>query len=242
MSRMYKVCILLCVLILVAVTTSISYAQNALPVETFSARYVLKRGGFKVGEVRRTLTAAKDGSYIYESLSKPTGLATLFVKDRIFERSTWRYVSRHPRPESYLYERTGGRKERHVKLLFDWNKGIVTNIIDNDPWKMRIPDLAQDKLLYQLTLMRDLQQGKKRLVYDVADGGKLKTYRFEILGKETVKTALGTVTALKLHRRKKDKTITIWCAIDFNYLPVKIQQNGGSEGKLRLYIDSVEGL
>jgi len=56
----------------------------------------------------------------------------------------------------YFYERYGGRHNRQVKLIFNWKKLKVTNIINNDLWQMKVPEDTIDKLLYQLILMSDL--------------------------------------------------------------------------------------
>ena len=92
---------------------------------------------------------------------------------------------------------------------------------------MHIPEKTIDKLSYQLALMQKLdQQPEKKFSFKIADGGKMKEYQFDILAEERVFTSLGSFKALKIkHRRHhQDKTLTLWCVAELNYLPVKIIQ------------------
>lgn len=149
----------------------------------------------------------------------------------------------------YIYQRTT-KKNRNVELTFDWQNHKVTNSINSDPWKMDIEDNTLDKLVYQLVMMRDLQkeaetkkgrQGnkeqKKRLSYSIADGGKLKNYELVILGKEKISTKLGVLETIKISRTQGRRTLTMWCAPKFSYLPVWIKQEkkGGTNYTAKIY-------
>ena len=68
--------------------------------------------------------------------------------------------------------------------------------------------------------------------YQVADGGRLKTYTFEVLGEETLDTPTGKLSTIKIKRlRNHGKRVTyLWLAIDWNYMLVRLQQKE-SDGK-----------
>ena len=210
------------------------------PITPFKVSYTLKKGGIPVAEVTRELKKSTTGTYLFQSESKPIGVATFFIKDVILERSIWQPVEGNFRPEEYSYERTGGKKDRHVKLIFNWETNKVTNIINNDAWHMNIPGNVQDKLLYQLSIMYDLDKQDKKLNYEVADGGRLKDYSFEVLSNETIPTKVGQIETIKIRRQVKNRTITIWCAPKYNYLPVQIEQND-KDGEFELYINTITG-
>lgn len=214
-------------------------AQDLAP---FTAAYALKRGGMKIGDVQRELRQGANGTLVLTSRSKPTGLAAMFVKDVIAESSTWIWHDKRPRPLEYTYDRSGGKRERHVKLTFDWETNAVTNDISGDAWKMEVPPEALDKLLYQLVLMLDLRTAADSFQYEIADGGKMKDYHFNVEGEETLNTALGDLQTRKLVRRRDDRTTTIWCAEAYGYLPVKIEQNEEDHGMLQLVIQAVTGI
>ena len=224
-----------------AITVSQFVTANPLP-QDFRASYTFTRNGMRVGEVKRSLRATSDGMYIYESVSEATGFMSLFINDKIIERSTWAYVKDKPQPLQYIYIRSGGKKKRNVKLSFDWAQGIVINTINNDPWQMPVPPDTQDKLVYQLTLMLDLRTGAKDLYYTIADGGKLKDYAFTVVGEETVDTPLGKLGAIKIQRVDDKRNTTIWCAKALNYLPVRIEQDEKDNSRLTMLIKNVTGL
>lgn len=211
--------------------------------EKFEATYSLNVGPLHLAEMTRKLYPKGDGSFVYESHSKPVGYARWFTKSSLVERSEWRLDNnRRPLPTLYTYDRTGDAdKERRVKLIFDWNRLEVTNIINSDPWKMEIPAGTQDKLLYQLSLVNDLIMGRRtKLEYNVADGGAVKNFKFEIVGEERIKTALGEFDTLKL-QTKGTRTTTLWCAKALNYLPVLIEQHD-DRGQALLKLTGLTGM
>lgn len=221
------------------VLMGIAQAEPGLP-ESFSATYTLHKGPLTLAETTRKLHKNSNGHFVYESYSKPIGYARWFTDSTLLEKSEWVYHDNTLRPIRYSYDRNGSKRERHVKLNFDWNKMRVTNEINNEPWSMEIPNGTMDKLLYHLAVMHDLQQADLPLTYQVADGGTLKSYTFKELGRETLKTSLGTFNTIKLLRPGRRDT-TLWCAEELNYLPVKIiQEEDGS--KLTLKLKSFSGL
>ena len=88
---------------------------------------------------------------------------------------------------------------------------------------MKTEDGVLDKLLYQLIIMVDLKSGKIPNKYIIADGGKIKEYRFEKIKEEVIETAIGSFNTTKLARYKKNKQETfLWCAHELNFLPIKV--------------------
>jgi hypothetical protein len=195
-----------------------------------------------LARMERSLRVNPDGSYTFQSKSEAAGMLAVLLDDNIDESSLWTLNDGRPRPLKYQYLHTGRKVgERRAVLDFDWKKGIVTNHINDDPWVMKVPTGAQDKLLYQYTLMRDLQEGKQTLSYDIADGGELKNFRFERLGTEAIDTPLGRLQAVKLQRIRGSRRTVIWCAAAYDYLPVRIEQY--KDGKvLTMLVREVEGL
>lgn len=213
-------------------------APTTLP-ETFSVTYVLTKGPLSLAEMTRKLYRNDAGHYVYESYSKPIGIARWFTDSTLLEKTEWIYHDDQLRPLHYLYDRDGD-KERLVKLTFDWDRMRVINDINHDPWTMNIPSGTLDKLLYHLAVMYDLARGEETLSYQVADGGTLKTYEFNKLKSETIETPLGKFETVKLERPGRRDTI-LWCAKELNYLPVRIMQE--EDGKhLTLKLKSVQGL
>lgn len=139
-------------------------------------------------------------------------------------------------PIEYQYHRQGIGKNRHAILNFDWVKHRVRNDVQSKPWYMDIPTGALDKLSYQLKMRQDLiahyndvtteSTAAPILKYQIADGGKLKNYQFEIQGDEWIKTPIGHIDTIKLSRiRQNSKRSTIfWLAKEWQFLLVRLQQ------------------
>ena len=197
----------------------------ALP-EPFTAWYTLHTRGLTIGTVERRLEeVGSDGQYRYRSESRASGLGALFRDERILEESRWMLENQQIRPLEYSYSYRGSKKSRIIKMVFDWQRGTITDQDGGNTWHIPIVPGVLDKLVYQLRIMSDLQRGARQLEYRIADKGTIKTYRFAILGEEDLSTPLGRLRTIKIERRKassKRKT-TFWCAPILSYLPVRAE-------------------
>lgn len=214
--------LLLCLLALPAGPASAA----GLGLPPFEASYRLTLDHIPIGRSRARLLPAEDGRYRYLSDTWPTGLMAWVRKDRLHEESLFIPWQGGVRPLSYRFDRTGGRKVRHARLSFDWKGMRVTNRVQGRPWKMAIPPGTLDKNLVRLAVMLDLARGRKTLAYAIADGGKLKHYRFAVVGRARIHTPAGDYDTLKLKRLRKDRDrdTWFWCAPALHYLPVRILQ------------------
>ncbi len=228
-------------LVLLGSSAMISGAEQ-VPLPLFNAEYSLIRNGITLGVSTRTLSAAPNNTYIYASTTQATGLIAWFVKDHIDEHSIWRFDGSHLLPLEYVYDRHGGRKTRQAKLIFNWQHQTVTNTIDGESWHMEIPANAQDKLVYQLSIMYDLLNGKKDLDYKIADGGTLKDYAFAIQGEEMLNTDLGRMKTIRIQRIGDKRDTTVWCAPQLSYLPVRLEQQDVDGSELVMQIISEKGM
>ncbi len=191
----------------------------------FSATYTLHSKGLTLGRMERNFTREVNGSYRFSSRSYPTGLARIFRHDHIEEFSLFRIHAGEIRPLEYSYEHRGGKKERRVRVIFDWDNSVITNSLGRHHWRMQTVPGVLDKLVYQIALMRHLRQGKTRLRYQIADGGRMKVYVIEMQAEEILDTPLGKVRAIRLQRKKANskRMTTLWCAPALDYLPVRVE-------------------
>lgn len=198
----------------------------------FTAHYALSLNSFNLGESRVSLDAQGNNRYLYRSHTRSTGVAKLFRNDTVRESSLFTLHNERLRPLEYRFDHTGDKKGRHALLKFDWPAQKVSNTVEGHTWEMKIPEDALDKLVVQLAVMMDLDSGQKQLTYAIADGGKLKEYRFAVIGEETVRVPAGEFATLKLERLRKDndRTTYFWCAPSLGYLPVRIQQIENEDG------------
>ena len=207
----------------------------------FSAQYEVSKGIMSIGHTTRSLEKLEDGNYKFESLSKPGGVAKLFTSGKVRETSIWKWDNANFVPVNYRYKNSSSAN-RDVILTFDWEKHEVTNSINGDPWTMPIEPGTLDKLLFQMKIMHDLQQGHTTFSYPVADGGKLKTYDISVTGEKIVKMDIGTFNTVVVEYKKNDRTTKMWCAKELNFLPVRIEQQKDDGGSVTADLIKLSGI
>jgi hypothetical protein len=209
--------------ILLFACVSVTQAKD---IADFSANYLVKLNGFQAGELVRELTTDEQGHRILTATSQAKGMFSFFKPDLIKETSVWTTNKRGVVPLQYLYERTGGKKDKYLSMDFDWSQKQVHIDDKKRPWNLNIPAGVLDKLVYQISLMKDLTPDLESIDYKIADGGKLKNYHIKVLGSEDIKTPMGKIHTLKLTREREkagDRQTTLWCAPALDYLPVKLE-------------------
>lgn len=226
--------------LLLMVTLLVTTASAATPLPDFKASYELTRGSLKIGNSTIELSTGSNGSYTYKSRSKPVRWVAWFLKDKLYETSRGTITDSGIRPDHYHYQRTGGSREREAKLAFDWERMVVENNVEDSPWEMDIPAGTIDKLASQLGMMHALASGNEDITFNIADGGKLKEYRFKVIGKETLELPAGTFETIKVTklRNNKKRETYIWCAPALNYLPVRIWQREKDDSEYQSDLES----
>jgi hypothetical protein len=230
--------------LLLAAMATAAAVEITMPAE-FNVNYDVYRSGIKIARMQRHFSRLDDGNLQYRSETNVTGLASIFRNDRIIEASTWQLNDGKIVPKLYEYQHTGTKRQRNVTVTFDWEQNEITNSVNGSTWKMPTTDGMLDKLLYQFSIMLDLQAGKSSLIYTIADGGTEKTYLFELLGEEVIDTPLGDLHTIKLIRRRADdrnnRQSIFWSAPALGYLPVKLEDVDDDE-KTIVIINSLSGL
>jgi len=220
-------------------------AQPSLPSapilrpKDFRAIYKAKFSGFSIEASRELHTLPNQQQQL--SFRASTWLAKLNETSRFSWGDLGQLI-----PRRYEYHRSGLGKPRDAVLDFDWARLRVVNNVQAKPWSMTIPELTLDKLSYQLQLRSDLLNGKQSLQYDIADGGRLKTYLFEMVGEEMLQTRLGKLATVKIKKIRstgKKRTTYIWMAKNWDYLLVKLQQteNNGKTYAIHLLSAEIDG-
>ncbi len=218
--------------------SAIVHAQTAPQLKPFVATYLITAMGLEGINVTNSLslsqTEDKQQKYHFKSYSMAIGLLAFKKNETRNEQSEGQIINGIIQPLRYSFLQLRDKKKRRdIELIFDWQHRQVNNHHKhkNSKWRLAIPAQTIDKLSYQLALMLKLaNQPEKHFSFYIADGGKVKQYHFDILGDERVYTSLGSYKAIKIRHQRynKGKHITLWCAPELNYLPVKIiQQESG---------------
>ncbi len=230
-------------LIILLACTSPLRADESLPAP-FEASFKIFREGVKIAETHRSLTQLNNNHYIYRSETNSTGLASIFYKLHILEESHWYQQGQQLKPLKYSYYRIKKKKENHKKTIFDWKNNRANYIGDGRKSTFELQAGMTDKLLYQINLMQALKMGKYPSSYTVVDGEKIKTYYFKHLGEEFVETPIGRFNTTKLVRQKpgEGESITLWCANELYYLPIKVESKGDDGSITTAIINELTGL
>ena len=238
--RLYRPCPVLCALLGGAGLMPTTLA--AIQLDPFEAQYSLYAKGVVVASITRRLAEFDDNSYEYRSETKTTGLVALFKRVRVVETSRFSLQGQQLRPDYYSYARSGGKEKRDVSVLFDWTDNRIKHTINGESWQMPAQPGVMDKLLYELAIRHDVDNGHSPVVYQVADGGGIRTYNFERLGEETISTPLGTHETIKMVRRKSNsgRVTVFWCAKDLDFLAVQVEFIEQDGSKTRAVINAIQ--
>jgi hypothetical protein len=185
--------------------------------------YALYLGGdqFNVGRTQQAWEI-HDDSYRLSSVSETTGLAALFVRQRLAYESRGRLTAGGLRPEHFTTQRVRSGKSEDATAAFDWD--AMTAMIDNPQRSVALPAGAQDMVsfMYQLGLT-PLAPG--RIELPITNGWKLERYELEVGAEEFLQTPFGALRAVpvKQVRRPGQESIELWLAPAYRWLPVRIR-------------------
>ena len=190
----------------------------------YTANYHLDRKG--IGSANSTFTLSKqaDGSYQYQSLLHPTGLAALVLGD-VTQTSVFKVVNGRPESQTYNYDEKGKHADSET-IQFDWSKKKATSTENDKTRKADLTDNSVDVQLVQLLLATDMAAGKLPDSYQIVDHGEATTYTVKSLPDAKLRLQSGNfqTKVVALSNAEKKRTITAWMAPSLHYLPVQIQQ------------------
>jgi hypothetical protein len=203
-------------------------AQASAPIAPFRATYTSEWNDLisVTAQATQELKVGSDGKYEFSFVVNHALL-------KLNENSTFTWPSSQIVPSEYHYRQITMGFERKKEALFDWTKNTASNPDTKKPWTVSVAPNTLDRLSYQLQLRADIKAGKKDLAYVLVDNGKLKTYKFNVLGSEIIKTPFGAIDTVKVERVLKpgdDRQTTFWLAKQWDYLLVKFKQT--ENGKL----------
>lgn len=207
----------------------------------FQARYSLARNSLTLGASDFTLLHETDGSYTYKSVSRPTGLASLFASDVITETSHFQLVDGRPRSLSYSFSQTGGKHEKAESIQFDWDKSMAASDEDGRKRKTKLTPDISDVFLMQLLVAQDQAGGKLAVSYKVLDHREITEYALTRLPDQKLKLGGISYDTVVLERKdpKTDRVMDLWLSPALHYLPVQVQQSETGKATFTLRLESI---
>ncbi|PKO73860.1 MAG: DUF3108 domain-containing protein [Betaproteobacteria bacterium HGW-Betaproteobacteria-17] len=197
----------------------------------FEVRYGLARG-------EQTLVWINEGErYTLTSVAGATGVAGMFYRGRFVQTSRGRISPRGLVPEEFWDQRGDKRSSARFDSA---NDTLTLTPVKGAPRHFAYQGDVQDtlSLFFQFALTAPPPAGP--LSYTVFNGKKLRDYRYEVRGEETLETELGALRTLHLARAADgDGHFEIWLAIDRHYLPARVLRSDDKGNEMELVLLSI---
>lgn len=212
--------------LVIAAALAPAVASAAEPaVVPFTAEYDVRYGRIPGGTSHTVLAKSGDG-WVLETAATATGLARIVAPNTVLQRSEFEVVGEFPRPLRYLLDDGTKRTDRDVRLEFDWNAGRVHGIAEEMPVDLPLLPGLQDAATMQVLVTARLRAGQEPGTMAMIEKDQVKHYRYTLLRREKVATALGEFDTL-VYRSTRDgssrETIS-WHAPALGFGVVQAQQ------------------
>ena len=152
----------------------------------------------------------------------------------VLETSEFSFAGGQLKPSRYDYTRRRMRKSKQAFITFDYG----SKTLQHQDGTSELIGGTLDKPSYQYQLRLDLanlapsERSSSTFEYVVADGDKLKHYRFRFAGEEVLATPKGDILTVKIERvleHDSDRQTIFWLAKDHDYLLTKFKQQGSGQ-------------
>ncbi len=207
----------------------------------FVADYDVKYGSLLEGSSRTELRRTSvPGQWLFESHTRPSGLARLIAGGTLVQRSTFRLEAGVLRPLSYQLDDGMKRLDKDVALDFDWISGRVQGVAEGKPVDIAVEPGLQDAVSMQALVLLRLNDGAEPGVVAMIEKNRIKYYRYTLIRREQLKTALGVLDTLvyRSARDGKARETLLWYAPALGNLTVRAEQSENGKRLLQSYIRS----
>jgi len=198
-----------------------------------TARFAVRYRGIDAGtsEIHLERLPGDETRYQFTNRSTPRGLAALFLPGVITQRTTFTLGADGLRPAEYILDDGGKSTSRDVRLTFDWTRGRVTGVAEDQTLDLPLVPGTQDALTVGLQVRWLLQQGRSPQRLVMVEKNRAKDYDYAFEGRERLSTALGPVDTVVWSSRRpgSDRITRTWYAPTMGYVAVKAEQVDGSK-------------
>jgi len=212
-------------------------ALDGLPVSPFEARYRVYHQGTDLGSGLIALRDQGGGRYEMVSELDPEGIAAWLVEG-IEERVSGEVRDGGLRPAVYRREDKDGLTE----IRFDWQGNRVESLHEGERRTLQLEPGLVDRLSVYLQAMADFKNDRLVQNYTLTDKNRIRTYRIDIHGQETVDTPMGRYETVHVsrHRDGSDNIIEFWFAPALDFLPVQIVHRDEDGEKARMLLERLQ--
>ena len=181
---------------------------------------------------------------LYTTSLRPAGLAGVFRRGSIDERTEVVIDAGAVKPIDYTADDTLARPTRFTRYAFDEAAGRVLGRYKDKDVDLELKPYWQNRISAQLAAIIALRHGAPIPDYWVFDRGRWKRYRFEVLREQVVKAGKSTYDAVEVRyaSEDKDRSWSMYCAPKLDYVPVLLTHSEGGKRKSRAELVSFERL
>jgi hypothetical protein len=214
----------------------------AMPAE-FTAEYHLEMYQTTLARATYGLRHTDNGLYMTQS-TQPSGLVSLFRKDRIDVRSDMSLHNGRLGLDRYSYTYSGTDKNKNISLSIERRTdepGLKVSGVDSGkPVDISTELEFWDPLSIQVPLMMQADNFGAPHEISAYMGGEIRTYLFSHPGDEQVEFDGKNYDCVKIIGAEtgRDRKLIVWLARDLHFLPVKIQQWKDGEVSSTVLLDS----
>ncbi|MDX1489671.1 MAG: DUF3108 domain-containing protein [Pseudohongiellaceae bacterium] len=214
-------------------------SSQATPLE-FDASYTASTMGLSAS-ARRSATQSSDNTYLIQNSLQLSVFG--FDVGSVREVSEFTLNENQVKSSHYSYEQTGPGSTNE-KIEFDWSLMMADSRIEDEAFTIALQPQVLDKLNFSVQLGIDLAANEQtEFSYQVLDGDQVEEHLYRISAYEKVATPLGDIDTVKLIRvRASDskRQTSIWMAINWGYLLVKLEQVSGSGNVTKVLLEAAE--
>jgi Protein of unknown function (DUF3108) len=191
------------------------------PPQRVQLDFAVTSGAMNLGQGRDVLE--HDGKqYSVISESKTVGIAAFFYKMNIHRESRGLITKDGLRPLHFEEDRT--RKPKRA-ADFDWEAKLIKLTDGENVETVPLPDNTFDQTSFAYVFAFRSPDDELPPVH-LTDGRKLSDYKYQMVGKEKIKTPIGeleTVHFQKIREGDDKRGFEVWLAVKHHYLPVRIR-------------------
>ena len=207
----------------------------------YVAEYDVRYGRMAVGSSRTELTRA-DGHWVMETTSTASGFARVIASGTLRQRSEFDATAEGLRPRRYSFDDGTSRTGRDISLDFDWDAARVRGTAEDKAVDVATVHGLQDAASMQALVISRLRAGREPGTVAMIEKDKLKYYRYSLVRRETLTTAIGEVETVvyRAARDGSDRETLTWHAPKLGYAAVQAEQRIGGKRGFQTYIRSFE--
>ena len=171
-----------------------------------------------------SLVRTDGDGFIYETYSRGLGLARLIIASDALESS--RFVLDEDgivQPRGYLCRSCDGRKDGLVEIAYDPDAKLAVFREGEELLDFGMDARTMDRKAWEIQTVLDIAAGRPLTLEPTLEGGKLKFYKGEKLGKETLSTRAGELETVKYRRQREgsENFQYLWYARELGWLPAR---------------------